>query len=405
MSLTPTLDVSSFSAALKQHYVDLTIANMVYADNPLLALMPKDEKFGGANLPLPLLYGNPQGRSASFVSAQANKNASKTVQFLLTRISDYATANIKNEVIEASMGDSDAFMRAATTEIDGAFQAITRSLAIAMYRNGTGSIGQISSGSNVATASITLSNIEEITNFEVGMTVQLSATDGAAPRAGSLEISGIDRQLGTITFTGNVTAGVAAAAVNDYILVNGDSNGKLSGLDAWIPLANPSATTFFGVDRTKDYTRLSGVRRDVSDRPIEEGLIDVAAAVGREGGKSDLCAMNFENFASLEKALGSKVQYAEVKSEVGIGFSAIKVQGPKGTINVLADQNCQGDRFHMLQKSTWKMYSLGKAPKLLRSDGNDFLRVSNDDAVEVRVGYYAQMGCQAPGWNGVGKLR
>lgn len=389
---------------MKQHYVDLTVANLVYADNPLLALMPKDEKFGGSNLPLPLLYGNPQGRSATFSSAQSNKNASKVVQFLLTRSKDYATANIENEVMEATMGDSDAFMRAATTEIDGAYQSITRSLAIAMYRNGTGSIGQIASGQGTPT--VQLVNIDDITNFEVGMTLQTSATDGAAPRAGTVEVSGIDRQAGTITCTGNWSAGIGAVAANDYILVNGDSNGKIKGVDAWMPLSNPSSAAFFGVDRTADLTRLSGVRKDFSGQPIEEALIDLAAAIGREGGKPDYAFLNFTWFAALEKALGSKVQYVDVKSDVGVGFSGIKVKGPKGDISIIADQNCQGDRVDMMAlKKTWKLYSLGKAPKLLNADGNDILRVASADAYEVRVGYYAQLGCAAPGWNGVGKLQ
>ena len=49
--------------------------------------------------------------------------------------------------------------------------------------------------------------------------------------------------------------------------------------------------------------------------------------------------------------------------------------------------------------NVWKLYSLGKAPRILDSDGMRFLRDSNADSVEVRVGYYAQLGCRAPGWN------
>ena len=53
----------------------------------------------------------------------------------------------------------------------------------------------------------------------------------------------------------------------------------------------------------------------------------------------------------------------------------------------------------MLSMSFWKLYSLGKCPKILDSDGLRMLRESNADAVEVRVGYYAQLGCRAPGFN------
>jgi hypothetical protein len=53
----------------------------------------------------------------------------------------------------------------------------------------------------------------------------------------------------------------------------------------------------------------------------------------------------------------------------------------------------------MLQLDVWKLYSLGKCPRILDSDGLKMLRESSADAVQVRVGYYAQVGCRAPGWN------
>jgi len=400
------LDMTTFAAALKQHYVDFTVKNLVYKNNAFHALVRKDEKFGGINMPLPLIYGNPQGRSATFSNALSQKTNSQIKAFTLTRVSDYSLANIQNEVLEASQGDSDAFMRAATTEIDGAIQAATRSLAGAEYRNGTGSIGQISSGSTVGSATITLANIEDVVNFEVGMTLALSATDGAANRSGSVVLSAINRSTGTLTATGNWTAGIAAAATGDYIMVAGDLNAKLSGLDAWLPMPGVlTSTTFFGVDRTLDATRLAGVNYDYSGVPIEEALVDLAAKIGREGGVPDKCFMNFQNYANLEKALGSKVIYQSVKDPEGIvGFEGIKVHGPKGPITIIPDLNAQSDRFYMLQSDTWALYSLGMAPKLLKSDGMEFLRVSSADAVEVRVGYYGQLGCVAPGWNGVGKL-
>lgn len=400
------LDMTTFAAALKQHYVDFTVKNLVYKNNPFHATVRKDEKFGGLNMPLPLIYGNPQGRSATFANALAQKTNSQIKAFTLTRVSDYSLANIQNEVLEASQGDSDAFMRAATTEIDGAIQAATRSLAGAEYRSGTGSIGQISAGSTVGSPTITLANINDIVNFEVGMTLAVSATDGAANRVGSVVIVAINRSTGTLTASGNWTAGIAAVAVGDYIMVAGDLNAKVSGLDAWLPMPGVlTSSPFFGVDRTLDSTRLAGVSKDYSGVPIEEALVDLAASIGREGGLPDKCWMDFSNYANLEKALGSKVIYQTVKDPEGIvGFEGIKVHGPKGPITVLPDLNAQSDRMYMLQSDTWALYSLGMAPKLLKSDGMEFLRVSSADAVEVRCGYYAQLGCVAPGWNGVGKL-
>ena len=403
------LDMTTFAAALKQHYVDFTVKNMVYKNNPLFALMRKDEKFGGSNLPLPLIYGNQQGRSATFGNAVAQKTNTQVKAFTLIRASDYSLANIQNEVLEASEGNTDAFMKAATTEIDGAIQSCTRSLAIALNRNGTGTIGQISSGSTVGNPTITLARISDITNFEVGMTVQASSTDGGAviSAGASAVITGLDRMLGNLTISGPWSTSIGAVTAGSYLLVAGDSNAKIKGLDAWLPMPGTLTNTlFFGVDRTADATRLGGVAVAYVGVPIEEALVDLSAKIGREGGTPDYAQVSFEQYANLEKALGSKVIYSDpLKAEdAQIAFAGIKVMGTKGPISVIPDQNCQGDRVYMLQKDTWALYSLGGAPKLLKSDGMDFLRVSSADAVEVRVGYYAQVGCVAPGFNGVGQL-
>lgn len=392
------LDTTSFASALKVHYTSDRIENMVYSDNPFLALVPKMEKFGGKNLPIPIIYGNPQGRSAAFATAQANKTSSKIKDFVLTRASDYSLASITNEVIEASQGDANAFMEAATTEIDGAIQAATRSLAIAMYGSGSGSIGQCNA--SVTGTSLQLKNINDVTNFEVGMKIVFSTADGGGSiKAGSVTVNNVDRGSGLLTV--DALSGIASGsgvAANDYIFVQGDYDSKIKGLAAWVPSSTPSSTAFFGVDRSVD-TRLGGLRYDGTSQPIEEALVDAAALAAREGAKLTHAFINFVDFASLEKALASKVQYIDLKVNPQIGFRGIVIQGPRGPINVIPDQNCPSGVCYMLKLDSWKLYSLGKAPKLLEGDGMRMLRESAADAVEVRVGYYAQLGCNAPGYN------
>ena len=134
---------SIVNEALKEHYKPDRVREMTYKDNPLLAIMPKYERFGGENMPIPLILANPQRRSANFKSAQDNTSVSNVQQFLLTRIRDYSFAVIEHEAIQASQNNADAFVRYATMEIDGAMHSLTRSLAISMYRDGTGSIGTL----------------------------------------------------------------------------------------------------------------------------------------------------------------------------------------------------------------------------------------------------------------------
>ena len=383
--------MTTFAAALKQHYTDEKIENMVYKDNPFLAMISKYEDFGGENLKLPVKYGIPMGRSATFADAVSNKTASQLKAFLLTRKSDYAIASIANETIEASKGNANAFIEAATFEIDGAIEAATRSLAISLYGDGSGSIGVVGALATTTASNdtVTLATIQDITNFEVGMQLNF----GTATT--NKKIDSINRDTGVF-----ILDAASGATTTEAIYVDGDKDNMLTGLGGWLPSSAPGSTdSFFGVNRSSDSTRLGGIRFDGSSLPLEEALIGAAARVAREGGKPDVCFINYNNFGDLEKALGSKVSYVDVKVNPEIGFRGILIHGPRGPIKVVPDQNCPNGVAYMLQMDVWKLYSLGKAPKILDSDGLKFLRESTADAVEARIGYYAQLGCRAPGFN------
>lgn len=395
-----SLDMTSFDAALKQHYTDDMVMNMVYKDNPLLALLAKYENFGGKNLPIPIIYGNNQRRSASFSKAKANSSTSKVTDFVLTRDKDYAFAAIDNETLEASQGDANAFMEASTVEIDGAIQSATNALARDLYGNGGGAIGQVSN-SSFATTTLTLTNPEDVVNFEVGMILETSTTDGTSGsvKSGTLTVVGVDRIGGTVTTSANLSTGIATIAQNDYIFPEGDFGARLKGLAAWLVYGGASATSFFGVDRSVDKTRLGGLWGDYSSMPIEEALIEGAALCNREGGRISHFFMNDMKYADLEKALGSKVQYVDLQGPAQIGFQGIKVNTSKGVAVALADRNCPINKCFGLTLSSFKLYSLGKAVKFIGGDGLKMLRLDSEDGVEARIGGYRQMGCRAPGYN------
>lgn len=400
------LDMTSFDDALKEHYTNDRVEDMTYKDNPFFALVPKMENFGGKKLPIVIEYGNPQGRSKTFGNAQTRGAAtsSQVEAFELVRKKDYSIATIDNETLEASKGDANAFMEAATTEIDGAINSLTRSLAINLTRDSSAAIGQVLAEptETASTFSITLKDIEEITNFErKQMIVIWSAKSGGSQRSSDgsddeWELASVNRSTGVLTFTGDYTSSGTIAA-NDYIFVEGDRGLGVSGLEDWIPSSDPSATAFFGVDRSVDPTRLGGLRLDGSGLPIEEALIEGDAKVAREGFAMDHYFMNHKNYGQLKKALGTKVQYVDLKANARISFRGIMVDGTRGPITVVPDQNFPNNRIFGLKLSMWKFYSLGKAVRVIDTDGLQMLRQASADGVECRYGFYGNLGCRAPG--------
>lgn len=402
------LDLTSMNAALKELYDGQAVESLVYSDNPFLALVPKDTNFGGKYYPQPIITGVSQGRSSTFANAQGNQTSATIQSFLLTRKSDYSIATIDNQTMLASRTDKMAFLEGAKVVIDSAIRSLTLSLASSLFRSGTGSIGQVNA-SGLSTGVITLMSPADVVNFEVGMTLQCTngTTDGNTPRAALGYVIAVDRTAGTVTVASSGQGGAAATpaswAASEYLLVQGDSNAKLSGLAAWLPTTAPATgTSFYGVDRGVDPVRLAGVRYDGSTQSVEEALIDGSMLLAREGGKPNVAVCSFATYSALEKALGAKIQYVDAVGPAGIAFRGIRINGANSEIRVFPDRSCPALRTYLLQMDTWKLRSLGDAPQILRyGDGLEMLRVSNADAGELRVGYYANLACAAPGWNAV----
>lgn len=423
-------NVSNQVAALKELYTgDDYMKDLVYKKNPFLALVPKDESpsgFAGKYIPVPLVYGTPQGRSATFATAQTNQTAPYLSSFFVYRVSNYQLVTITNELLEATKDNAGAFVDEAKLNMDTGFRNISNDLAHDLMAPSTGERGQLSV---ISTGVITLVDAAAVVNFEVGMALVSYSVSGTTPTQSTGAAIGyviaVNRSSGTVTVS--ATAGGAAGTPSNwsnsfkYLAVSGDINFasgglassstgllKVSGLGAWLPTSAPSASeSFWGVDRSVDATRLGGVRFDGSAESIEEALIDGAALVAREGGQPDMAFMSFASYAALEKSLGSKVQYVDVKhEEADIAFAGIRIHAPYGPITVIPDRNCPSQIAYLLQMDCWKLRSLGKAPHVLTYglEGLEGIRVGSADALEIRIGYYANLICNAPGWNCVVQL-
>jgi hypothetical protein len=427
---TPQYSNSSDNVqVLKELYSDdsWVMKDLVYAGNPALALIPKDESadgMGGKSFPVPLIYGNGQGRSATFATAQSNQTAPSLGEFFVTTISNYQIVTIDNRFMEATRSNLGAFMDGATMNVNGGINNITNDLAHDLFNDGSGSRGTYGLGNGaISSGIITLDSAAQVVNFEVGMSlVSYSVSGTTATQSTSTAVGyiiAVDSGLGTVTVSAS-QGGSAATPTNwsvsfPYLAVQGDVNFasgglgsslmlKLAGFGAWIPSVAPSnSDSFFGQNRSVNPSRLAGQRFNGANETIEEALIDAAALVARErstAGYPDYAFMNFTSYAALIKTLGSRVQYVDVKhDEIDISFEGIQVITAYGKITVLPDRNCPPQQCYLIAMKTWKLRTLGRAPKILiygSYDSNQGLRVGTADAVEIRIGYYGNLTCNGP---------
>jgi len=403
------LDLTAMSAALKEYYHGQKVTDLTFKKNPTLALLKKDTKAGGEVIPVPVMYGKSQGRSGDFATAQANQTAPVLAKFMLTRKSDYSLATIDNQTLEATQNDVEAFIKASELHIDAAYHTIVASAASGIFRAGTGTIGQIHADWTDGNDGVfELAEAVQALQFEVGMAITASSGDGSGTvRAGVGYVLAVNVASGSITVSttrGGAAGEPTAWAALDYLQVQGDYNAKISGFGAWLPIVRTGlATSFYGVNRSLHERRLAGVYHDGSAQSIEEAAIDLSNYTAENGGSGSKLITNYRSYGALKKALGSKVQYVDLETEVGIGFRGIRISGDDGEIDVIPDRNCPARLGYLLDMDTWCLRSVGEVPHIITygKEGLEMLRVSNQDAAEVRIAYYANLECNDPGANGV----
>ncbi len=400
--------ISQIQAVLKNLWPQSRVENEVYPDHPFLSRITKDENFVGTDIKLVVRIGDGQGRGVTLASAQTRASAPQYRRFSLTRSKNYQVFQIEAEAIEAARNDTGALVRTLDDEIKGSINNITKDLAVNMFRGRSGNIGAIGSVAAGPPATITLSNVADVTSFEVGMILVASSTSVGANRntPATATITKVNRSTGVLTFADG-TFGGTNWAPNDFLSVSGDnannsgSGNKALGLADWLPVTDPTALeNFLDVDRSIDRTRLAGIPLDISSYLPEEGALYAVMECDRNGARPRDFVVNHTDYQSVLNSLGTKA-VTKYEGTGQVGFQTIQINGPKGPVSMYLDQDCPAGVGYCLDMRTWKLYSLGPAPKMLELDGLPMLRLSADDAYEGRMGYYANLGCSAPGFNAV----
>ena len=428
-----SLDMAAVQDGLKELYGRANWLTALYEHDGLFTRMPKFEDFTGSYYPVVTQYAPNARRSQDFAYAQSNTSTFKVEKHLVHRVRDYAMARLDTESILSSRGDAGAFANYLDVEVSGARYALRRSLARGVYGDGSGVIGKVGSltasdshdGDPLTTITglqciVTLAVPADIVNFEVGQQLQFKAsTTYGTPKTSTNEVIAVDRSAGTMVLTTSVaTSDAQGVSAADYIFMKGDiaadaaSYHRISGLDAWIPATAPaSGESYFGVDRSSDSTRLAGHRFTGATTDVYHAFVSASDQLGREGSKPDHIFCDYATYTNLMKEVSSagassasgKDVMDGVRVNLGmgqtleLGFSNIVIHLPTGPISVIPDPDCPSNTAYMLKLSDWELASLGMAPQILDLDGSSFLRISDRDAMEIRLGFFGNVICKNAG--------
>jgi hypothetical protein len=384
---------------MKRLYPENRVEQMMYDNNPLFAMLPKKYDSKGESWHRAIRYTPTAGRSASYSVAKANKAPSNVVKVLITTVEDYSLYSVNGKAIRSATGNG-ALVDIFTEEVDAAMDAMNRSYAAGVYGNGGGAIGRLTSGVTLSGTTATLNTIDDVVNFEKGMYLQLSATDGTSGsvKSGRTLVTAVDRDAGTLTVATAWSTAIPTAAASDYIFPEGDFGAKMKGLDAWIPSSAPSVSeSFFGLDRSVDATRLAGVRVSASGLSIAEACKKGLQMGFRNGAKTTHIFMNDKRFLELDLELGSNKRWVDT-TKAEIGFTGIEFVGHGGKpVEVYPDPNCPVNTIWGLNLSDWCLEGPSKFPFIEAYDGTKVVREASADAFSGEIKSYHQLVCKAPG--------
>jgi hypothetical protein len=398
MTATNTLS----AAILKRRYAGGKLPKAQFAEFPAFDACEKKEDFVGDDYVLALQTENPQGVGKDIPAAQAAAAQGTYKRFLLTRLEYFGVARIKGQALRTATTRGDgALVDLWTNEMDGIQRSVLKMLEIFFFGNGNGVLGTISTG--VTGTEVTLTVVEDVNNFDIGMRVKLVDGTGLSPttRAGEGVITSINRATGKLTLAAAWDATITGATNGDSIVRAGDqaSGGTANvpaGLRRWLE-GGSTPGTWKSLDRNSDPVRLASQSLDMTGLPMAEAIIDLESLVTIQGHtpKKRLIG-NPRDFRQVKKTQYGKVMLSSGGGTPTIGFDGAKWAGDGGEINTLLSPFCPKNNVFLKDMSTFGMYSAGPAPQPLDFDKSDFLRVATDDAYEVRIGLYGDYGERMP---------
>jgi hypothetical protein len=470
---------SSVSNLLKRYYKEDGLTIATFKKRPYWTMVTKKadaEMAVGSTFQWAININTPQSRNVLFPGAQSqgqglssyNTNALTgtiagppnvspvgVVQFSVSRVMNFAYANISTELILASNSKAGAFDNAVTLLTDSALDLLANDQEISMFG---GNIQSTNAGATVNTAqcgfisqvgtstvvgssagALYLQYPADASKFAYGQELDLyynnAGTITKRTLAGSsgLFVGSIDRTNGILYIVNSagsavsVTSVFSNAAVGDFICVSNDFNAgaatgtsgtsKIYGFESWVPFGGPVSDSpsnlFAGVNRNSlDITRLAGNWLDATGAigpntgitiNIEDALITSSIIVSTQSDKEvDTFAMHPNQYMKLLKANQSRVvlNRGVIDTDIpGVSFHGMDVAAGPSMAKVVPDKWCGANRIYGLHMPSWFFIHLGDPVEQFDLDGNKGLREANLDAVAFRFFSLGNIVCSEPSAN------
>lgn len=397
----PASTKARLSAFFKERYPDRKLLNQAERDKPFLKAIKKKDDLEGDGIHVPVDYALAGGGSSDFQVAQRNGHGSKGVRFFISQNEYYEFVTLQALALRASRSKMGAYLKVKAKEVDSHTEAVGQHLARVLWGTGSGSIGQVSSGYSSGN-SFTLAEPADAINFHEDMRLQAATNE----TTGSLLDGGAEVIVSKVNYgTGEITLSDVSLmpnfAASVYLFPSGNRNAQLTGVGGYIPSSDPSSGESFmtNVDRSVNPTALAGWRQSWKGT-IEQTVKELNAKMKRFKTGDRTMFLSFDNWQRFEFEAGAKAirDYDGPMAKMGFRTLGLPIAG--GTIEIVADPFIGEDVGYLLQMDTWELHHLDGLPHIVMDDGQSAVRGANYDGIEMRIRYWAELVCTAPGRNG-----
>jgi hypothetical protein len=412
---------TNITNGLKRRFDQPFVNTITWSKSKLAAMILKTAG-NGDKWTYGLAVGDSPNVSVDFATAQTLSQTNANTQLFQPQIdwfTEYGIGRISGKALRAANSDMGAMFGKFSGQLDGLMRGVMRGFSSKIYRAGYGCIGFVDASNNgglgFAQTVIKLSKPEDVINFDKGMVLQAASgesTGALRSSGGTVTVASVQYQAGTVTCTGNLSSGIAALAAGDALFPKGNRQDSatpartcIPGVLAWGPTTQITTTeNFFNLDRSLDgrlqFTIIDATTGAYNGATEEEAIIGAVTEARRWGGQNHTVFINPTRMKNIILQGQARRRNVQVKGPLTLGFSAIAIEMPSGgEVVVVDDPFCPVDNIFGIDMKSFKYVGLGsnKLPEFIDDDGaGKILRISDDDGVESRVGYYGTTACNMP---------
>lgn len=403
---------TQYAAFIKDRFPQRQIDTLVNFGKPFLSALPKKDDLVGRYTYFPVETDQPQGIAHSLTGALNNVSSTAGIQFRLTRAKGYGLLTIDGETMIVTRDTEGAWFKAREREAKGMFDQLGQELEKFLWRDGTGSIGQLAADPGTGTT-FTLATPADAIGFHEQMKIVFYDNDGTGNGPGTVRAGGSRTVTGVNYSTGVITVSAALDAALDasdhVVRYSGgtaatDLNLEIAGVPAWIPASDPT-DTFFNVARTLYPQKLGGHRQSWLGS-IEETVKRLDSSIRRVNQRPKTLWLSYQNFHRLEVELGARAIRTEDGKQGVFNRASLMMASPGGGVEVKTGPYVPEGAGFLLDMSTWELHHAAGLPHVVQDDGNMAMRIgagvaaSIEDSIEIRYRWLAQLLCTNPFANG-----